>query len=76
VWGCAGKNTFPGTSKRDKAGHRLFCYISKNRQGKPLIDVESAINLTGPATTSTGIKVIWRRDGTVYQTAQSVPDEE
>ena len=34
---------FPtGTSKWNKIEHRLFCYISKNRQGQPLIDVEGA----------------------------------
>jgi hypothetical protein len=29
----------PGTSKWNKIEHRLFCYISKSCQGKPLVDV-------------------------------------
>jgi hypothetical protein len=66
----------PGTSKWNKVEHRLFCYISKNWQGKPLIDVESAINLIGSTTTSAGLKVICQRDDTVYETAQSVSDGE
>jgi hypothetical protein len=66
----------PGTSKWNKIEHRLFCYISKNWQGKPLIDVESAINLIGSTTTSTGLRVICQRDDTVYETAQSIPEEE
>jgi transposase len=37
----------PGTSKWNKVEHRLFCYISKNWQGKPLISVETAIKLIG-----------------------------
>jgi hypothetical protein len=66
----------PGTSKWNKVEHRLFCYISKKWQGKPLVDVESAISLTGSTTTSTGLKVICQRDDTVYETAQSVSEEE
>jgi hypothetical protein len=38
---------FPlGTSKWNKVEHRLFCYISKNWQGKPLlVDVQSKVQL-------------------------------
>jgi hypothetical protein len=66
----------PGTSKWNKVEHRLFCYISKNWQGKPLIDVKTAIRLIGSNTTSTGLKVICCRGDRVYKTAQSVSDEE
>jgi hypothetical protein len=48
----------------------------KMLQRKPLIDVETAINLIGSTSTSTGLKVICQRDNTVYETAQSVSDEE
>jgi transposase len=65
----------PGTSKWNKVEHRLFSYISKNWQGKPLIDIETAINLIGSTVTSTGLKVICQRDDTVYKVAQSVSDE-
>jgi hypothetical protein len=37
----------PGTSKWNKVEHRLFCYITKNWQGKPLVDVQTAIDLIG-----------------------------
>jgi hypothetical protein len=56
----------PGTPKWNKVEHRLFCYISKKWQGKPLIDVErntsdrfnhhinratrSSVNVTAPFT--------------------------
>jgi hypothetical protein len=66
----------PGTSKWNKVEHRLFCYISKNWQGKPLIDVETAINLIGATTTETGLKVICQRDDTVYELAKTVSDED
>ena len=32
----------PGTSKWNKIEHRMFCYISKNWQGQPLIDIKLA----------------------------------
>ena len=66
----------PGTSQWNKVEHRLFCYISKHWQGKPLIDVETAISLIGSTTTATGLNVICQRDDAVYETAQSVSDEE
>ena len=66
----------PGTSKWNKIEHRLFCYISKNWQGKPLVSVENAINLIGSTTTTTGLKVICQRDDTVYELAKTVSDED
>jgi len=66
----------PGTSKWNKVEHRLFCYISKTWQGKPLVNIETAINLIGSTTTSTGLKVICQRDDTVYELAKIVSDED
>ena len=42
----------PGTSKWNKIEHRLFCFISKNWAGKPLIDIETVIDLIGSTTTN------------------------
>ena len=68
---------FPtGTSKWNKIEHRLFCYISKNWQGKPLVDVQTAIDLIGSTTTTTGLKVICVRDDTNYELAKKVSDDE
>jgi hypothetical protein len=66
----------PGTSKWNKIEHRLFCYISKNWQGKPLVDVQTAVDLTGSTTTATGLKVICVRDDTGYELAKKVSDDE
>jgi len=66
----------PGTSKWNKVEHRLFCYISKNWQGKPLISIEAAITLIGSTTTNAGLKVICQRDNNVYELAKVVSDEE
>jgi hypothetical protein len=66
----------PGTSKWNKIEHRLFCYISRNWQGKPLVDVKTAVDLIGSTTTTTGLKVICVRDDTKYQLAKKVSDDE
>jgi hypothetical protein len=66
----------PGTSKWNKIEHRLFCYISKNWNGKPLVDVQTAVDLIGSTTTITGLKVICVRDDTEYELAKKVSDEE
>ena len=66
----------PGTSKWNKIEHRLFCYISKNWQGKPLVDVQTAIDLIGSTRTTTGLKVTCVRDDTEYQLARKVSDDE
>jgi len=68
---------FPrGTSKWNKVEHRLFCYITKNWQGQPLVDVQTAIDLIGTTHTTTGLKVICVRDDTEYELAKKVSDED
>jgi hypothetical protein len=62
----------PGTSKWNKVEHRLFCYISKNWQGKPLVDVQTAVDLIGSTKTTTGLEVICVRDDTEYKLARKV----
>ena len=68
---------FPtGTSKWNKVEHRLFCYISKNWQGQPLIDIETIVNLIGSTTTAKGLKVKCIVDNNHYQTGKKVTDEQ
>ena len=66
----------PGTSKWNKIEHRIFCYISKNWKGKPLVDVQTAVDLIGSTRTTTGLEVICARDDTEYKLAQKVSDKE
>ena len=66
----------PGTSKWNKVEHRLFCYISKNWQGKPLVDIQTAVDLIGSTCTTAGLEVICVRDDTEYQLAKKVSDDE
>ncbi|MCL1982498.1 MAG: ISAzo13 family transposase [Clostridiales bacterium] len=68
---------FPrGASKWNKVEHRLFCYITKNWQGKPLVDVQAAVDLIGSTRTTTGFEVICVRDDTEYELAKKVSDED
>ena len=66
----------PGTSKWNKVEHRLFCYITKNWQGKPLIDIQTAIDLIGATRTTTGLKVVCVRDDNEYELARKISDED
>ena len=66
----------PGTSKWNKVEHRLFCYITKSWQGKPLVDVQTAIDLIGSTRTTAGLEVICVRDDTEYKLAKKVSDED
>lgn len=65
-----------GTSKWNKIEHRLFCYISKNWQGKPLVDVQTAVDLIGSTKTTKGLKVICVKDDNEYSLAKKVSDED
>ena len=53
-----------------------FLLYSKRWQGKPLVSVETAINLIGSTTTTTGLKVLCQRDENIYELAKTVADED
>jgi transposase len=66
----------PGTSKWNKIEHRMFCYITSNWRGQPLISVETVIQLIGSTTTTTGLKIVCVKDDTVYKIGVKVSDED
>lgn len=66
----------PGASKWNKIEHRMFCYISKNRQGKTLIDIETVVSLISSTTTQNGLKIDCLADNNVYAIGRKVSDEE
>ncbi len=65
----------PGTSKWNKIEHKLFCYISRNWQGQPLIDIPTIIKLIGSTTTNNGLTVKCILDENEYQTGIKVSEE-
>ncbi|WP_416347422.1 ISAzo13-like element transposase-related protein [Allobaculum sp. JKK-2023] len=66
----------PGTSKWNKIEHRLFCFISKNWQGKPLIDIETIIDLIGSTKTKKGLTVHCDFDSAKYPVQVKLTDEQ
>ncbi len=67
--------TAHGKAKYNKVEHRLFCYISKHWQGKPLVDVQTVVNLIQSTTTEFGLSVACMLDKNVYETVIKVTDE-
>jgi len=45
----------------------MFCYISSHWRGQPLINIETIITLIGSTTTTTGLKIIYVKDDSIYQ---------
>jgi hypothetical protein len=66
----------PGTSKWNKIEHRLFCHITQNWRGQPLISHEIVIKLIGSTTTDAGLQVRAELDRKKYPTSKKVSDEQ
>lgn len=66
----------PGVSKWNKIEHRMFCYISENWQGKPLIDIKTVVSLISSTTTKNGLKIDCLVDNNVYATERKISDDE
>ncbi len=66
----------PGTSKWNKIEHRLFCFITQNWRGKPLLSHQTIVNLIGNTTTKTGLLVRAELDTNTYDTGIKVSDKE
>jgi transposase len=66
----------PGTSKWNKIEHRMFCHITQNWRGEPLVSRAVIVNLIGNTTTRTGLKVRADLNLNSYPTGIKVTDEE
>ena len=66
----------PGTSKWNKIEHRMFCHITANWRGKPLVSHEVIVNLIGNTTTQTGLTIQAALDLTRYPTGIQVSDDQ
>jgi len=56
----------PGTSKWNKIEHRLFCHITNNWRGRPLVSREVVVNLIGCTTTEAGLHIRSQLDENTY----------
>lgn len=66
----------PGTSKWNPIEHRMFCHISHNWRGQPLLTRDMAVKLIGNTTTKTGLSICARLDEQIYEKGRKVTDEE
>ena len=66
----------PGTSKWNKIEHRMFCHITQNWRGKPLVSHEVIVNLIAGTATRTGLKIRAELDRGSYPAGITIADEE
>ena len=66
----------PGTSKWNKIEHRMFCHITENWRGRPLVSREVVVNLIGHTTTTTGLSIRSALDERSYPTGREVTDQQ
>jgi hypothetical protein len=66
----------PGTSKWNKIEHRMFCHITQNWRGRPLVSHEVIINLIAGTATEEGLTIRAELDPGKYPTGTKVSDEE
>jgi hypothetical protein len=65
----------PGTSKWNQIEHRLFCLITQNWRGRPLLSRATVVNLIASTTTRHGLTVQALLDEHSYATGKKVTNE-
>lgn len=66
----------PGTSKWNKIEHKMFCYISINWRGKPLISRQVVVNLISHTTTKKGLRIYAELDENIYEKGLKISDKQ
>jgi hypothetical protein len=66
----------PGTSKWNKIEHRMFCHITANWRGRPLLSRQVVVNLIGNTRTKSGLRIKAAIDENTYAAGIKVTDEE
>jgi Rhodopirellula transposase DDE domain len=66
----------PGTSKWNKIEHRMFCHITRNWRGRPLLDRQTVVNLIAETTTQQGLTIRAKLDEGLYPKGIEVSDAE
>jgi hypothetical protein len=66
----------PGTSKWNKIEHRMFCHITENWRGRPLVSREVVVNLIGSTKTKTGLEIRAELDGGSYPIGREVTEQQ
>lgn len=66
----------PGTSKWNKIEHRMFCHITQNWRGRPLVSREVVVKLIGGTKTQTGLEIKAKIDHNKYDRGIKVTKDE
>ena len=66
----------PWTSKRNKIEHKMFSFISKNRRWKPLVSLETVVNLIWSTKTKKWLEIICELDTNKYEKWIKISDKE
>jgi hypothetical protein len=66
----------PGTSKWNQIEHRMFCHITNNWRGSPLISRSVIVNLIGNTKTKTGLHINAALDRNFYDIGLTVTDKQ
>lgn len=66
----------PGTSKWNKIEHKMFCFITENWRGQPLISKYTVVQLIANTTTKAGLTIGASLDEKEYKTGIKVSDQE
>jgi len=66
----------PGTSKWNKIEHRMFCHVTANWRGRPLVSRQVVVNLIGSTTTREGLRIKAGLDQNSYAKGIKISDEE
>src|SRR5271166_3124214 len=66
----------PGTSKWNKIEHRMFCHITQNWRGRPLVSHDVIISLIANTGTAQGLKIQAELDTASYPIGIKITDAE
>ena len=64
------------TPKWNKIEHRMFCHISQNWRGRPLLTHDVVVNLIANTTTPSGLTIRAKLDKRSYPTGVPATDEQ
>ncbi|MDF1522387.1 MAG: ISAzo13 family transposase, partial [Trueperaceae bacterium] len=63
-------------SKWNKIEHRMFCHITENWRGQPLLSRMAVVELIAATSTEQGLTIQAEMDDGTYETGRKVTDEE
>jgi len=66
----------PGTSKWNKIEHRMFCHVTENWRGRPLVSHAVIVNLIGHTKTRKGLHIKAALDQGRYENGVKVSDQQ